>query len=127
MAENNVNANDTVFQADVSGSMTGDPLDVSTSASVIGASLTTGPFRNRVMTFESIARWIKLEYPATRDEYMSFCGYGGDYGSRRSQTKFPLGNAFDKSRVGQELDWLEKLYVINCSGWGRTYQSTLST
>ena len=118
MAENNVNADDTVFQADVSGSMTGDPLDVATSASVIGASLTTGPFRNRVMTFESIARWIKLEYPSTRDEYMSFCGYGGNYGSRTSQTKFPIGKAFDKSRVGQELDWLEKLYVINCSGWG---------
>jgi hypothetical protein len=118
MSENGANFEDTVFQADVSGSMTGDPLDVALSVSAIGATATEGPFHNRVLTFESQSRWVKLEYPKSVHEYSSFAGSNNQNHNSVGVTKFPIGSKFEPSRVGKELDWIEKIYVLLCSGWG---------
>ena len=118
MTENGASFEDTVFQADVSGSMTGDPLDVAMAVSIIGATATKGPFHNRVLTFETSSRWVKLEYPKSVDEYSSFAGSNNHDYTSTGVTKFPIGVKFDSSKVGKELDWIEKIYVILCSGWG---------
>ena len=54
---------DTVVLADVSGSMEGDPLNTAVGVAVVVSSIAKGPYRNRVITFESEPRWINLEYP----------------------------------------------------------------
>lgn len=102
---------DSVFMADVSGSMDGDPLDVAVGVTVVGSSITTGPYRNKAITFESQPRWITLEYPTSSTVWMD--GFNG-YSSRQ----FPIGNSWDSSRVGKELDYLEKITVLVHAGWG---------
>ena len=101
---------DSVFLADVSGSMDGDPLDVAIGVTVVGSSITTGPFRNKAITFESVPRWITMEYPTSSSEWMG--GYNG-YSSRQ----FPVGRTWDPNRVGKELDYLEKITVVTNAGW----------
>ena len=102
---------ETVFLTDVSGSMSGDPLHAAVGISVLGSSITTGPYRNRLLTFESTPRWISLEYPKTEFDYNnSFTGY--------NICKFPLGDCFDASKCGKELDYLEKITVTLAAGWG---------
>ena len=103
---------DTVFLADVSGSMSGDPLGTSVAVSVIGSALSTGAYKNLVLTFESICRVVDLSYPKTALAYSQFPGY--------SNSRFPIGGKFEPSRVGKELDWIEKIYVLSKSGWGGT-------
>ena len=101
---------DTVFLADVSGSMNGDPMGTSAAVSVIGSALSTGAYKNLVLTFESTCRVVDLSYPKTELAYNKFPGYSG--------TKFPIGSTFDHSLVGKELDWVQKIYVLSKSGWG---------
>ena len=101
---------DTVFLSDVSGSMNGDPMGTSVAVSVIGSALSTGAYKNLVLTFESICRVVDLSYPKTALAYSQFPGYSYD--------RFPIGSKFEPSRVGKELDWIEKIYVLSKSGWG---------
>jgi len=102
---------DTVFLTDVSGSMDGDPMDAAVGVSVLGTSISKGAYRNKVLTFESIPRWVSLDYPESAHQYMNgFPGYSGN--------KFPIGNSYEPSRVGKELDYLEKITVVLSSGWG---------
>jgi hypothetical protein len=101
---------DTVFLADVSGSMGGDPMGCAISVSVIGSSLANGPYKNLVLSFESESRVVDLSYPKTPAAFNSFPGYG--------KRAFPLGTHFNPARVGKELDWVEKIYVLGKSGWG---------
>ena len=108
-----VGLGETVFLADVSGSMSGNPMGTSVGASIIGSyfNLEEG-YHNRVLTFESQPRWVSLDYPKTRWEFNSeFNGYSGN-------NRFPIGDTWLPERVGKELDWLEKIHVLSCAGWG---------
>ncbi len=101
---------DTVFQVDVSGSMVGDPLGVSIGVGILGASLENNKYKNRLITFENIPRWIILEYPCDKINYTySYPGY-------RNNT-YPLGE-FKIEKVCKELDWIEKIAITGLSGWG---------
>ena len=101
---------DILFQVDTSGSMHGDPLGVSVGVGVLGSSLTDKFYKNRLITFESIPRWIILEYPD------NFHDYQYNYPGYRSNT-YPLGN-FNQNKIGKELDWIEKITITLGSAWG---------
>ena len=103
---------DCVFQVDVSGSMKGDPMGASVGIGVLGSSLTSGIYRNRLITFEESPRWIILEYPKNYNQYnYTYPGY-------RNNT-YPLGK-FNPLKINKDLDWIEKVAVTLCAGWGRS-------
>jgi hypothetical protein len=110
-----------MFMPDVSGSMSGDPMAAAIAVSLLGSTLSKGPWKDRFMTFESNPHWIILQYPkdkvafdemgATRSSY----GSGGSY--RNSLATHPLGT-WDASRSGGELTFCEKVAVCYTSPWG---------
>ena len=74
---------DTVPIADVSGSMSGDPMGCAISVAVIASHFNSPAWRDYMMTFTSTPTLIRLRYPRTQREYDStkgYCGYCGYYG-----------------------------------------------
>merc|ERR1711998_67873 len=98
------------YQVDVSGSMEGDPMGVSIGIGILGCSLPNNSYRNRLLTFESLPNWIKLEYPVSHYEFTYL------YPGQKSRS-YPLGK-FNLSKVNKELDWIEKIAIVCGSSWG---------
>ena len=104
----NNNLGNTAVMADVSGSMSGDPMAVSYAMAVIAShpKIASPAWANIVMTFSATPEWIRLQYPETFDEWKA--------------TKYDI--LLDKSwcpeEAGRQLSWSEKLYVVSKMPWG---------
>lgn len=97
---------DTVFMADVSGSMSGDPLYTAIGLSILGSTISTPAWRDHVLTFESTPSWVKLRYPTSESEFLEN-GYWGTY----------IKN-YDEQRAGGELTYIEKIRLLSHAPWG---------
>ena len=114
---------DTVPIADVSGSMSGDPMGCAISVAVIASHFNSPAWRDYMMTFTSTPTLIRLRYPRTQREYDSTKGYGGyssywggDSGCCNSI--YSCLGAFSPREADRELTWLEKLRVCSRADWG---------
>ena len=69
-----------VILADVSGSMSGTPLNVCLALSIILSDLFEGPYKNKVITFESNPRWHDIKGDLLTDKLCNLknAPWGGD-------------------------------------------------
>ena len=118
-----------VVLADLSGSMSGVPMQVSIALAIFISSLAHESFRDRFITFETVPRWIVLRYPENDD-------YTLVHNSEELRRRYPdmpsndfnrmletlrsyttLGS-WDSSRAGGELTFSEKVRVAVATPWG---------
>ena len=102
------NLGNTAIMADVSGSMSGDPMAVSYAMAVIAShpKIASPAWANIVMTFSATPEWVRLQYPASFDEWKA--------------TKYDLllDKCWCPEEAGRQLSWSEKLYVVSKMPWG---------
>jgi len=92
---------------DVSGSMSGTPMNVAIAMGIFASSFAHPAFRDRIISFESIPRWIVLRYPSSYSEYES----------KQEFSSSTIGQ-WDATRAGGELTLYEKVMVAKHSPWG---------
>ena len=109
MEETNSSLGKGLCLVDVSGSMSGIPLNVAIAMGIFASSFAHPAFRDRFISFESTPRWIVLRYPRSYSEYQS----------RQEFSPSTIGN-WDDSRAGGELTLYEKVLVSQYSPWGGT-------
>ena len=113
---------DTIPIADVSGSMSGDPMGCAISVAVIASHFNSPAWRDYMMTFTSTPTLIRLRYPRTQREYDSTKGYGGysywDRDSTSGNSIYSDLGAFNPRVANRELTWVEKLRVCSRADWG---------
>lgn len=116
-AENGTNLGNSVVIADVSGSMTGDPMNVAIGLALVMSSpgIASPGWENIAMTFSTNPTWIKLTYPESLHEWNSTTGYS--YSLESSSIYSPLGT-FDTAQAGRDLTWTEKVRVMYRADWG---------
>lgn len=107
-----------VPMADVSGSMTGDPMSVSIGMAILCShpGIAHPVWENIVLPFSSNPTLVKLQYPSTQVEWESSKAYSSNTSIYSSSTV--LGTNFDPSQAGRELTPYEKVKVLRCMDWG---------
>lgn len=107
-----------VPMADVSGSMSGDPMSVSIGMAILCShpGIAHPVWENIVLPFSSNPTLVKLRYPTNLAEWQS------SKSNTRGQSIFSschvLGYAFDPKQAGRELTPYEKVRVLMCMDWG---------
>lgn len=101
MVEKDVHLNKGIVLADFSGSMTGDPMNAAMAIAILISDLSSSPWNDRFISFETNPQWIKLTYPETEEEFQK-----------------SITGTFDPSRKGQSLTFCEKVKVCQRSPWG---------
>lgn len=98
----------TVIIADVSGSMTGDPMAVAYAMAVIAShpKIANPAWANKVITFSDNPEWISIQYPYSFSEFNA------------SQFGRIMGVSWDSKKAGSELSWTEKLKMVRAMPWG---------
>ena len=102
------NLGNTAVMADVSGSMSGDPMAVSYAMAVMAShpKIASPAWANIVMTFSSQPEWVRLQYPATFSDWQA------------SKYETMLGKSWCADEAGRQLSWSEKLRVVSKMPWG---------
>ena len=108
MTETNSSLGKGLCLVDVSGSMSGTPMNVAIAMGIFASSFAHEAFRDRFISFESEPHWIVLRYPKTHKEFMT-----NGYYKR-------VLESWDDSRAGGELSLREKVLVALYSPWGGT-------
>ncbi len=113
-----------VPMADVSGSMTGDPMSVSIGMAILCShpGIAHPVWENIVLPFSSNPTLVKLQYPSTQAEWESSKAYSSSTSIYSSSTV--LGITFDPSQAGRELTPYEKVKVLRCMDWGQSTNFT---
>lgn len=109
MEETNSSLGKGLCLVDVSGSMSGTPMNVAIAMGIFASSFAHPAFRDRFISFETRPRWIVLRYPSSYSEYQS----------KQEFSSSTIGQ-WDASRAGGELTLYEKVLVAQCSPWGGT-------
>lgn len=122
-AENNTSLGNTVTIADVSGSMSGDPMSVAVALALVASApgIASPAWTNIVMTFHSNPKWVKLVYPSSEKEYEANKAYASCYSSSYrsgSSSVYSVLGPFDSSQAGRQLTWREKVRVVRAMDWG---------
>ena len=94
---------------DVSGSMSGTPMNVAIAMGIFASSFAHPAFCDRFISFESTPRWIVLRYPSSYSEYES----------KQEFSSSTIGQ-WDATRAGGKLTLYEKVMVSQHSPWGGT-------
>ena len=94
---------------DVSGSMSGIPMNVAIAMGIFSSSFAHPAFRDCFISFESTPRWIVLRYPSSYSEY-----------ERRTEFSLSTIGHWDATRAGGDLTLYEKVMVARQSPWGGT-------
>ena len=107
-----------VPMADVSGSMSGDPMSVSIGMAIICShpGIAHPTWENIVLPFSSNPTLVRLRYPNTLVEWQSSKSSTMSYSIYSSS--HVLGNNFDPKQAGRELTPYEKVRVLMCMDWG---------
>ena len=105
MEETNSSLGKGLCLVDVSGSMSGIPMNVAIAMGIFASSFAHPAFRDRFISFESTPRWIVLRYPNSYSEYKSNAMYCSTF-------------QWQPSRAGGELSLYEKVMVARNSPWG---------
>lgn len=108
----------TVIIADVSGSMSGDPMAVAYAMAVIAShpKIANPAWANKVITFSDNPEWISIQYPSSFSEFNT------------SQFGRIMGVSWDSKKAGSELSWTDKLRMVRAMPWGMStnFISTLN-
>jgi hypothetical protein len=107
MKETNSSLGKGICLVDVSGSMSGIPMNVAIAMGIFASSFAHPAFCDRFISFESTPRWIVLRYPRSYSEYQS----------KEEYSPSTIGE-WDSSRAGGELSLYEKVMVASLSPWG---------
>lgn len=105
MEETNSSLGKGLCLVDVSGSMSGIPMNVAIAMGIFASSFAHPAFRDRFISFESTPQWIVLRYPNSYSEY-------------KSNTMYCNTFQWQPSRAGGELSLYEKVIVARYSPWG---------
>jgi hypothetical protein len=103
MEENNTGLDEMVAICDVSGSMSGVPMNVCIAMGIITSMLAKSGWQDRVITFHETPSWVNLRYPSTIGQFREISGLQGE---------------FDPKRAGGELTLIEKVQVLKSAPWG---------
>lgn len=103
MEENNTGLDEMVAICDVSGSMSGVPMDVCIAMGIITSMIAKEGWRDRVLTFHETPSWVNLRYPSSPAQFRAVTGLHGE---------------FDPKRAGGELTIIEKIHVLKSAPWG---------
>jgi hypothetical protein len=122
--ENGTKLPPTVVVADVSGSMSGDPMAVAIGMAILCSTkgVAHPTWENIVLPFSSDPVLIKLQYPTSAHEWAATKAY--NRGARCGDAAMSiynnnaLGNTFDPSQAGRELTPYEKVQVLLRMDWG---------
>ena len=101
MIEKDVKLNKGVVLADFSGSMAGDPMNAAMAIAILISDLSSSPWNDRFISFETDPQWIKLSYPESESEYLK-----------------NFRTPYDSSKIGQSLTFCEKVQICKNSPWG---------
>ena len=101
MVEKDVKLNKGVVLADFSGSMAGDPMNAAMAIAILISDLSTTPWNDRFISFESNPQWIKLSYPDSEREFLK-----------------NFRTPYDSTKTGQSLTFCEKVQICKNSPWG---------
>ena len=98
----------TVIIADVSGSMSGEPMAVAYAMAVIAShpKIANPAWANKVITFSNNPEWISIQYPTTYKEYVA------------SKFGTIMGVAWDAEKANTQLSWTDKLKLVKKMPWG---------
>ena len=107
MEETNSSLGKGLCLVDVSGSMSGTPINVAIAMGIFASSFAHSAFRDRFISFESTPRWVVLRYPSSYTEYES----------KQEFSSSTIGQ-WDATRTGGELTLYEKVKVAQFSPWG---------
>jgi len=121
--ENGTKFPPTVVMADVSGSMSGDPMAVAIGMAVLCSTkgIAHPTWENIVLPFSSSPVLVKLQYPTSSHEWAATKAYNQRYVASSSGSIYStnaLGNMFDPSQAGRELTPYEKVQVLLRMDWG---------
>ena len=107
-----------VPMADVSGSMTGDPMSVSIGMAILCShpGIAHPVWENIVLPFSSNPTLVKLQYPSSLVEWES--SKSSSITRSIYASSGVLGINFDPSQAGRELTPYEKVKVLMCMDWG---------
>jgi hypothetical protein len=107
------NAGNALVLADVSGSMSGEPMSVSVSLAVYMAERNTGLFKDYFMVFESESHLMKIEGKTLADKLNSVKDSTGWCGSTNLQAAFDsILEAAVENKISPE-EMPSKLYIIS--------------
>lgn len=72
MVEKDVKLNKGIVLADFSGSMEGDPMNAAMAIAILISDLSSSPWNDRFISFETEPQWIKLSHPKS-NQSLTFC------------------------------------------------------
>ena len=121
--ENGTKFPPTVVVADVSGSMSGDPMAVAIGMAIICSTkgIAHPAWENIVLPFSSDPALIKLQYPTSAHEWAATKAYNQSHTASKDGSIYnnnALGNTFDPTQAGRELTPYEKVQVLLRMDWG---------
>ena len=119
--ENGTELPPTIVVADVSGSMSGDPMAVAIGMAILCSTkgVAHPTWENIVLPFSSDPSLVKLQYPTTSREWDATKAYNQSRSLRGDKSIYSvLGDTFDPSQAGRELTPYEKVQVLLRMDWG---------
>ena len=105
MQQENTSLGKGLCLVDVSGSMSGIPMNVAIAMGIFTSSFANPAFRDRFISFESTPRWIVLRYPTSYTEF-------------KSKEEYSVLQTWEPHRAGGSLSLFEKVKVCSKSPWG---------
>ena len=115
---------------DVSGSMSGDPMEVAIALGILVSEVNDPHFRNRFITFESNPRWISFEEDWSLEQKVNHtrqAPWGGS--TDLSAALNMIYNVVEENRLSEEeipnLIIFSDMQFNQCSRWNETMQQTI--